>query len=177
MLSTALALITPQVLAAQGTGQRAGYHAAWWTTADGLPGNFVTDIVQGEDGRLWIIAGGVLTRFDGRAFEVIPVGQPEGARSPMEFPTAIERGAGDTLWVSTYASRLLARTRGIWVPVALKKGMTVQEVEQLLGPAKTVDTDEAGGLEIMIHTYEHPDHQVVAKFASGVLVDFAITPP
>jgi hypothetical protein len=61
--------------------------------------------------------------------------------------------------------------------VALKKGMTVQEVEQLLGAAKAVDTDEAGGLEIMIHTYEHPDHQVVAKFASGVLVDFAITPP
>jgi hypothetical protein len=60
--------------------------------------------------------------------------------------------------------------------VSLKKGMTVAEVEQLLGPAKSVDTDEAGGLEITIRTYEHPDHQVVAKFASGVLVDFAITP-
>jgi hypothetical protein len=28
----------------------------------------------------------------------------------------------------------------------------------------------------MTRTYEHPDHKVVAKFASGVLVDFAITP-
>ncbi len=60
--------------------------------------------------------------------------------------------------------------------VALKKGMTVQEVEQLLGPAEAVDTDDASGLEIMIRTYEHPEHVVVAKFASGVLVDFAITP-
>jgi hypothetical protein len=60
--------------------------------------------------------------------------------------------------------------------VALQKGMTVEEVEQLLGPAKTVVTDDAAGLEIMTRTYDHPEHKVVAKFASGVLVDFAITP-
>jgi len=60
--------------------------------------------------------------------------------------------------------------------VALRKGMTVEEVEQLLGPAKAVQTDDASGLEIMIRTYHHPDHKVVAKFAAGVLVDFAITP-
>jgi len=60
--------------------------------------------------------------------------------------------------------------------VALRKGMTIEEVEQLLGPARTVDTDDAAGIEIMTRTYEHPDHKVVARFASGVLVDFAITP-
>lgn len=60
--------------------------------------------------------------------------------------------------------------------VALRKGMTVAEVEQLLGPARAVDTDTASGLEIMTRTYHHPEHKVVAKFASGVLVDFAITP-
>jgi signal transduction histidine kinase/DNA-binding response OmpR family regulator len=117
MLSIALALVAPQPLAAQGTVQRAGYHAAWWTTADGLPGNFVTDIVQGPDGRLWIIAGGVLVRFDGIDFEVVRVGEATTADAPMEFPIGIERGAGDTLWVSTYAHRVLARTRGLWVPM------------------------------------------------------------
>lgn len=60
--------------------------------------------------------------------------------------------------------------------VALRKGMTIEEVEAMLGPAKAVETQEGGGLEIVIRTYHHPDHKVVAKFASGVLVDFAITP-
>jgi len=60
--------------------------------------------------------------------------------------------------------------------VALRKGMTIEEVEGLLGPARTAEMEEVGGLEIMTRTYEHPDHKVVAKFASGVLVDFAITP-
>ena len=110
-------LLAPQLLVAQGPAQRPGYHASWWTTADGLPGNFVTDIAQGMDGRLWVIAGGVLARFDGMDFEVVRAGEPARTDAAMEFPVAIERGAGDTLWVSTYANRLLARTRGVWVPM------------------------------------------------------------
>lgn len=60
--------------------------------------------------------------------------------------------------------------------VALQKGMTIEEVEALLGPAKSAKTDDSSGLEVMTRTYDHPDHKVVAKFVSGVLVDFAITP-
>jgi len=58
----------------------------------------------------------------------------------------------------------------------IRKGMTVEEVEALLGPAMSAKSEENAGLEIMTRTYDHPDHKVVAKFAGGVLVDFAITP-
>jgi len=105
----------PPLLEAQEPVQRPGYHPTWWTTEDGLPGNFVSDLTQGVDGRLWLVAGGVLTRFDGQAFEVVPVGESMDPEAPMEFPIAVAKGAGDTLWVSTYANRLLARTRGLWV--------------------------------------------------------------
>lgn len=114
-LLSALALLLPPLLEAQEPVHRSSYHASWWTTADGLPGNFVTDLTQGTDGRLWIIAGGVLTRFDGREFEVIHTRESAQTNAPVEFPIAIEPGAGDTLWVSTYAKRILARTRGVWV--------------------------------------------------------------
>lgn len=60
--------------------------------------------------------------------------------------------------------------------LSLKKGMTVEEVEKLLGPATAIQTATTDDLEIMTRTYAHPDHRVVAKFVSGVLVDFAITP-
>ena len=87
------AVVSTPLLEAQGPVQRPGYHASWWTTADGLPGNFVMDIAQGSDGRLWLVAGGMLARFDGRGFEVVPVGDP--LQNPQaEFPVAVERGAG-----------------------------------------------------------------------------------
>ena len=41
-----------------------------WTTVDGLPVNYIGDIVQGEKGYLWLRGGGGLVRFDGREFKV-----------------------------------------------------------------------------------------------------------
>lgn len=89
-----------------------GYQASWWSTADGLPGNFVSDITQGSDGRLWLLAGGILTRFDGRTFEPIAV-DAAGGRGD-EPVVGVETGGGDTIWVATSANRVLARTRGAW---------------------------------------------------------------
>jgi hypothetical protein len=60
--------------------------------------------------------------------------------------------------------------------IALRKGMTTEEVEALLGPAESVDRETAAGIEVVTRTYEHPEHKVVARFAGGVLVDYAITP-
>ena len=60
--------------------------------------------------------------------------------------------------------------------IALRKGMTVEEVEDLLGPADSVEKDNAADIEIVTRTYAHSEHKVVARFAAGVLVDFAITP-
>jgi hypothetical protein len=59
---------------------------------------------------------------------------------------------------------------------ALKKGMSIPEVEQALGPASGIQNETTGSLELSVRTYDLPEHQVVAKFASGVLVDFTISP-
>jgi hypothetical protein len=58
---------------------------------------------------------------------------------------------------------------------ALKKGMSVPEVEAALGPAGGIREEEAAGLKITVRTYELPEYQVVAKFASGILADFTIS--
>ena len=80
---------------------------------DGLPGNVVRDMVQAADGQLWLVAGGVLVRFDGERFAPVDLGGPSpGATQSNEFPLQIERGGGDTVWVATSAGRILTRTQG-----------------------------------------------------------------
>lgn len=123
---------------------------------------------QAEERERRLIAG---SRFNIRFGKAVP--------AEAQTPEAIMRALAEYVDFSALggptAEPAAAAGPGAGV-VALRKGMTVAEVEQLLGPAKTVDTDVVAGLEIVTRTYEHPDHQVVAKFASGVLVDFAITP-
>ena len=60
-------------------------------------------------------------------------------------------------------------------PTALKKGLTLQQVERLLGPAAEARTETQGGLDIMTRTYSADEQKIVTKFASGVLVEYAIT--
>jgi len=60
-------------------------------------------------------------------------------------------------------------------PTALKKGLTLQQVERLLGPAAEAKTETQGGLEIMTRTYSADEQKIVAKFASGVLVEYTIS--
>jgi hypothetical protein len=60
--------------------------------------------------------------------------------------------------------------------MALKKGLTIEEVEKLLGPAIAITSEKAAGLDMMVRSYETAEQKVVAKFVSGVLVDFSIMP-
>jgi hypothetical protein len=59
---------------------------------------------------------------------------------------------------------------------AIKKGLTVQQVEALLGPAATAGEVKEGTMLIAKRTYRRDGMQVAARFVSGVLIDFAITP-
>lgn len=58
----------------------------------------------------------------------------------------------------------------------LKKGLSVREVEALLGPADTAAEDTQGTMTVMKRTYTADGMKVTASFVSGVLIDFAITP-
>ncbi len=58
---------------------------------------------------------------------------------------------------------------------ALKKGLTLRQVESLLGPAATATTESQGSIEIMTRTYSGEGQKIVAKFTSGILIEYAIT--
>jgi len=59
----------------------------------------------------------------------------------------------------------------------LRKGMTVAQVEQLLGPAERVNPGNEGALEVVERQYsDSREEKVSTKFAGGVLVDYVIAP-
>ena len=59
---------------------------------------------------------------------------------------------------------------------ALKKGLSVAEVEALLGPAATANEVKEGSMAVMKRTYKADGKKVTASFVGGVLIDYAITP-
>jgi hypothetical protein len=87
----------------------------------------------------------------------------------VEFPDAAVTDGGGARPTST-ASAAGAGS-------AIRKGMTVAQVEQLLGPAENVGRQSDGGLEVAAREYSTDSGQRIStKFVAGVLVDFTITP-
>jgi len=75
------------------------YIARTWGTADGLPQNSVTSIVQTRDGYLWLGTFGGLVRFDGHAFTVFdPDNTPGLASARIVVLREDRRGV---LWIGT----------------------------------------------------------------------------
>jgi hypothetical protein len=58
----------------------------------------------------------------------------------------------------------------------LKKGLSVREVEALLGPADSANEEQQGSLTVNKRTYSSGGMKVVAAFINGVMIDFSITP-
>ncbi|AHG90111.1 hypothetical protein J421_2574 [Gemmatirosa kalamazoonensis] len=59
---------------------------------------------------------------------------------------------------------------------ALKKGMSLKDVETLLGPASTASETKNGTMTVAKRTYRKDGLEVAASFVGGVLIDFAIKP-
>lgn len=58
----------------------------------------------------------------------------------------------------------------------LRKGLTVKEVEELLGPADSAGEEKQGALTLNKRSYTSDGMKVSTSFLNGVLIDFAITP-
>ena len=58
----------------------------------------------------------------------------------------------------------------------LRKGLLLEEVERLLGPAVTASESDDGALHVMTRTYRKDGQRTTARFVSGVLVEYTITP-
>ena len=60
---------------------------------------------------------------------------------------------------------------------SLRKGLLLDEVETLLGPAATASETKEGTLTVLKRTYRKDGQKILASFINEVLIDFAITPP
>ncbi len=58
----------------------------------------------------------------------------------------------------------------------LRKGLLLDDVERLLGPAVTAAESTECALALMTRTYRKDGQRTLAKFVSGVLVEYTITP-
>jgi hypothetical protein len=61
-------------------------------------------------------------------------------------------------------------------PTSIRKGLLLEEVEAILGPAATAAETKEGTLTVLKRTYRKDGQKVSASFVNGVLIDFAITP-
>jgi len=70
-----------------------------------------------------------------------------------------------------------AATAGSAAAVAsLKKGLSIADVEALLGPASSANEVTEGTMTVMKRTYSVDGKKVSTSFVGGVLIDFSITP-
>lgn len=60
--------------------------------------------------------------------------------------------------------------------LSLKKGLSIAEVEVLLGPAKTAAESKEGVLTVVTRSYVADGKKIVTSFVNGVLIDYAIVP-
>lgn len=58
----------------------------------------------------------------------------------------------------------------------LRKGLMLEDVERLLGPAVSASESEECALHVMTRTYRKDGQRTTARFVSGVLVEYTITP-
>lgn len=88
---------------------------------------------------------------------------------------AVASGGGQPL--GTPGNALAASSGGARPgPMSLKKGLLLEDVESLLGPAATAAETKEGTLTVLKRTYRKDGQKVSASFVNGVLIDFAITP-
>jgi len=61
-------------------------------------------------------------------------------------------------------------------PMSVRKGLLLEEVESILGPAATASETKEGTLTVLKRSYRKDGQKISASFVNGVLIDFAITP-
>ena len=59
---------------------------------------------------------------------------------------------------------------------ALRKGLLLEDVEAILGPAATATEKKEGRLTVLERTYRKDGTRIAASFVNGVMIDFTITP-
>ncbi len=98
----------PQTSESRSAGAGA-YLVRSWTTADGLPVNYIGQIHQCRGGYLWLTTSGGLVRFDGRAFDVFT--RKDIGAWGTSFVESLYEGRSGALWFLSRKGEL-ARYQG-----------------------------------------------------------------
>lgn len=99
-------------------------------------------------------------------------GFPEGALTPQGVMRTLQAyvefdGGGDTRDAAPAASAS---------NTSLRKGLTVLQVERMLGPAAKASDRTEGSVTLNIREYDTETEHVNGQFVGGVLVDYQVTP-
>jgi len=121
------------------------------------------------------------SRFNVRFKNGIPPEQltPDGLRTALaEYVDFAASGARGTVAGSATGAGAPTATSaaGGSAISRVKKGMTVRDVEALLGPASSVSDQREGSLTVNKRSYTSDGLRVVTSFINDVLIDFVITP-
>ncbi len=108
---------------------QAQFIARAWGTADGLPQNTVTSIVQTRYGYLWVGTFGGLVRFDGHAFTVFNPANAPGLASGRVVKLLEDRRG--VLWIGTEAG-LTKYYAGRFTTYRTSDGLPHDEITALL---------------------------------------------
>ena len=100
-------------------------------------------------------------------------GFPEGATTARGIMNALSQYVD---FGATPATAAGPRPGSTASAPALRKGLTVVQVEQMLGPAAKVSQRTEGSIEMTMREYATESERIVAQFVGGVLVDYSITP-
>ena len=103
---------------------------------------------------------------------------PDGVRKALaeyvDFPGTVAAAAPAASGAPPASSATPASSANALT--ALKKGLSIKEVEAVLGPAATAGEQKEGTLLVLKRTYKKDGMLVTARFVNDVMIDFAITP-
>ncbi|MES2571141.1 MAG: two-component regulator propeller domain-containing protein, partial [Verrucomicrobiota bacterium] len=156
-----LGRFSPSATELPGRSRVAGheYLFATWQTAEGLPANTVTALVQTRDGWLWIGTTNGLARFDGVRFTAF--GESHGLPG-LRISCLLEDSRG-LLWVGTEGGGFAQWDDGRFRTVVLGEGSAENTVLSLAeGISGSLWIGTLGGL------YEYRDGRITRHFKGAV---------
>ena len=103
-----------------------GFTYDQWTVEEGLPVNSVNDILQSQDGYMWIGTNDGLVRFDGIRFKVYKSSEYEGL--PNNRISEIIEAFYGSIWLKTDRQELVQLKNGIFKQITEKVGLNGNNV-------------------------------------------------
>jgi ligand-binding sensor domain-containing protein len=136
-VAIAVALLTAFIAPGQSGPTR--YVPTVWQTEQGLPQNTVEDMLQDQDGYLWLATHAGLVRFDGVSFKLF--GPEELAGFTNRRVMSLHQDRSGVLWIGTHASGLIRLHDGSSSQYPVPDSISVRSI-------RSIREDSAGKLWI-----------------------------